>query len=307
MVQLSFVLADSYRQEVLEREGKVLPREQQLPLPLAELSASSRRILTEINPHLKETVRLRIPEQEDASPKRYQPEDWESSFIPSSPGDWDRLLSLFEEDRATREQHNREVQHERLDEYRAKLQDVLAQPDGPYSSPYFPGTFSIDVSKSYADYAGYEEALALEQAVRERKAAYAQQKEQEKREQEQSRQEAKERREQEKVAWIKQYGSISLQKKFAAGYDCQRPYVRERASVEYPGYVVDFDDDADWKERSTPSDQAFEEAERVGGTVVWLTAPPRWGNEEEEEPYFEKGEAIVIRDYLGKYDLVRQM
>ena len=41
----------------------------------------------------------------------------------------------------------------------------------------------------------------------------------------------------------------------------------------------------------------------MGGTVVWLTRQPH----EEFEVYGEGWEAVVIRAYLGKYDLIRVM
>lgn len=120
-------------------------------------------------------------------------------------------------------------------------------------------------------------------------------------------------REVEKAAWVAEHGSDALRRKCAAGYDCQRAYVFERVGVEHPDYIVDWKGKAEWRSRSCPSDQAFEEAERVGGTVVWLTAPPVTGDSLLDETIADRfdyefegeGEAIVVRGYLVKYDLVK--
>jgi len=115
---------------------------------------------------------------------------------------------------------------------------------------------------------------------------------------------AKAQREADKLGWVAAHGSSHLRAAVAAGYDCQRLYVTERAAVEYPGFVVDFDDRASWKARSCPSEAALAFALAHEGEVVWLTAPPR--EHDDYEPY-EAREAVVVRGYLGKYDLVCEM
>ncbi len=128
----------------------------------------------------------------------------------------------------------------------------------------------------------------------------------------------KERAEAEKRAWIEAHGSEHLKRAFGKGYDCQRLYVVERAAIEASGFTVDYNDSAEWKARACPSsegldaeDAAHAIAEALGlgePETVWLTAGPedRTAREEydEEEP-FEACEAIVLRKYLGKYDLVK--
>lgn len=119
-----------------------------------------------------------------------------------------------------------------------------------------------------------------------------------------------EEREQEKRAWVAAHGSDYLKRAIAAGYDCQKRYVLERAAVEHPGAVVDWENVANWKSRSCPSEAALDLAEKVGGIVVWLTNPPavsRATADEYADEYadeFEPCEAVVLRDYLGKYDLI---
>lgn len=114
----------------------------------------------------------------------------------------------------------------------------------------------------------------------------------------------RERLEADKLQWIQQHGDDYLRDAVALGYDCQREYVAQRTDMEFPGYVVDFDNNAVWKSRSCPSREALAEvkgliAKGYQAEVVWLTCPP-WELDE-----FEAGEAVVIRSYLGKYDLVK--
>ena len=117
----------------------------------------------------------------------------------------------------------------------------------------------------------------------------------------QAQREAKAQREAEKLAWVHAHGSAFLQQAVSAGYDCQRRYVEERAAHEHPGFVVDWEDRAEWRSRSCPSEAALALALAVGGDVVWLTRAPV----DEPEEYWEPGEAVVLRGYLGAYDLVK--
>lgn len=113
----------------------------------------------------------------------------------------------------------------------------------------------------------------------------------------------KEAREREQQEWIEQYGSPRLRKAVAASYNCQRLYVTERAAVEYPSFIVDFDDEADWKERRGPSEVALDlAAQYEKASVVWLTHPVCWPDEE-----WQPREAVVLRGFLGKYDLVQEL
>ena len=121
---------------------------------------------------------------------------------------------------------------------------------------------------------------------------------------------AKEAREADRAAWITEFGSDYLQRATKLGYSCQRQYVTERALSEFPGYEVDFDDRAKWNSRACPSIEALFEVESLveagrEAEVVWLT---HFTTDEEENDYPEPlapCEAIVVRNYLGKYDLVK--
>lgn len=112
------------------------------------------------------------------------------------------------------------------------------------------------------------------------------------------------RRDAEKADWIAAHGSDHLKRAVAAGHDSQRRYVTERAAAEYPGYEVDFDDEAGWKSRSFPSEAALDEAEKSGGEVVWLTTRPAAREYDDED---QECEAVVVSNFLGKYDLIKIM
>jgi hypothetical protein len=126
--------------------------------------------------------------------------------------------------------------------------------------------------------------------------------------------EEKARTEAEKKKWINEHGSDYLRRATVLGYNCQRQYVTERAALEHPDYVVDFDDLASWESRSCPSVEALTEVEElikkgIEAQVVWLTHPAReldpYDNYEDE--YWEPQEAIAIIDYLKRYDLIKEV
>lgn len=120
-----------------------------------------------------------------------------------------------------------------------------------------------------------------------------------------------------KDAWIDAHGSDQLKRGFERGHDCGRLYTLERAALEAPGYIVDYYDGASWKDRSCPSVKALNEAEaaealNLGSVkIVWLTEEPRDSKRSADDYYsydgFQPCEAVVIQNYLGKYDLVKSL
>lgn len=118
-------------------------------------------------------------------------------------------------------------------------------------------------------------------------------------------------REEAKETWIVENASAHLRRAFDDGYNCQRLYVQERAFKEAPDFTVDFNNSADWKDRSCPSSTALDLIDSVtelgNAKVIWLTAPAQESvqdyNDCWDEP-FEEREAVIVRAYLGKYDLV---
>lgn len=114
--------------------------------------------------------------------------------------------------------------------------------------------------------------------------------------------------EKEKKEWIAAYGSDHLKRATALDYNCQKKYVLERATKEFPNFVVDYNNKAGWKERVCPSKEALSAVEILieqrEAKVVWLTFP---AYELEEYEEFEPCEAVVISNYLGLYTLVCEM
>jgi hypothetical protein len=139
-------------------------------------------------------------------------------------------------------------------------------------------------------------------------------------ENERKREAAKAAKEAEKTAWVQAHGSEHLQRACAAGHDCSRMYWRERAASEYPGYVVDIENEAGWKSRSCPSIEALDERDAVLAVhpgveieIVWLTAEPSdHKRRHDEQDEFEACEAVVVKstglpESLYPYDLVKVM
>jgi hypothetical protein len=115
--------------------------------------------------------------------------------------------------------------------------------------------------------------------------------------------------------WVAQYGSERLRVATARGYKMNGTYLRERAAVELPGFLVDAAGDARWEERTNPSAQALHleteaiamarrstpAGEQVLVEIVWLTKPP--ADHVPTGPEFVSVEAVSIRGWLGRYDL----
>lgn len=115
----------------------------------------------------------------------------------------------------------------------------------------------------------------------------------------------------ERTAWIADHGSDYLRRATTLGYNCQRQYVEERAATELPDFEVDFNDNAEWRSRSCPSEAALGEVEKLieagyKAEIVWLIWSVDKKTDEDGHPEpFDPCEAIVIGEYLDKYDLVK--
>lgn len=119
-----------------------------------------------------------------------------------------------------------------------------------------------------------------------------------------------EKYENERLQWIELKGSQYLKDAIRLGYNINRNYVIERAEYEFPDYEVDYHDNAAWDSRSNPSEEALDEVKELiekgyDAEVVWLTSSV--DDSEYGRHYFEECEAIAIRNYLRKYDLVKIM
>lgn len=112
----------------------------------------------------------------------------------------------------------------------------------------------------------------------------------------------------EKIAWANEHGSDRLRRALDAGHDCSRLYAIERAALEYPGCVLDYEKHSDWKDRSCPSTDALDTRDALIAAhpaadikIVWLTDEPQDskrtdGYDEGSYEDFEACEAIVIDD-----------
>lgn len=113
--------------------------------------------------------------------------------------------------------------------------------------------------------------------------------------------------------WVAEHGSRRLKLAIGRGYRIAGAYARERAATEFPGFMVDVTDDAAWSNRANPSEEALDkESEALARVkalgidlqvkIVWLTEPPKdfWA----DHSGFQPAEAIAVRRYLGRYDLV---
>ncbi len=113
--------------------------------------------------------------------------------------------------------------------------------------------------------------------------------------------------------WIAAKGNPDLKRAHERGYKISSLYVRERAALEFPGFMVDTTDEAEWGERTNPTAQALDLEEQTikrvqelgddySVRIVWLTAPPKeyW----RQDSLFAEREAVVVLGWLARYDLV---
>ena len=153
-----------------------------------------------------------------------------------------------------------------------------------------------------------EEKRPYEEAeIRAKKEKEIKQKEEEARKEERKR--LKEESKKEDFEWIEKYGSDYLKSATKLGYNCQRKYMEERVEKEFPDFDLDFDDNAYWKERVSPSQEALDEVTKwldrgFDSQIVWLTQSVN-GSEYDYENDFEEREAIVIN--FKEYWLVKEM
>lgn len=172
---------------------------------------------------------------------------------------------------------------------------------------------SVAKSKSEAEKAVQEAMPAYEALIEQRN--------QEKALQEKEYAERKATREAEKAAleedrrnWVLAHGSQYLKDCLELGVKANLEYVVERAELEFPGYTVDYADNVRWEEKFSPSPEALSELKKLRGKdidaeIVWLTSPAKVRTD--DDGYYDEGfetcEAIMIRNFLGRYDLVKEM
>lgn len=112
------------------------------------------------------------------------------------------------------------------------------------------------------------------------------------------------KREQEKTDWILKHGSQYLKDCLELGQYAHKEYITERANLEFPDFQVDYDNSINWKDRYSPSQKAIDELKRLrtitqDSNIIWLT------DDGSNDCDFESCEAIIIRRFLGRYDLFK--
>lgn len=113
----------------------------------------------------------------------------------------------------------------------------------------------------------------------------------------------------ERETWIAEHGSDHLKRACAAGHDCSRLYLTERAANEYPDAILDYNEHADYSSRSCPSiaaldlrDKLLKEHPNAQVEIVWVTAEPinevgfSKYDQGEREMEFESYEAVMVTD-----------
>jgi FMN phosphatase YigB (HAD superfamily) len=114
--------------------------------------------------------------------------------------------------------------------------------------------------------------------------------------------------------WILAHGSAYLRDCLEMGIKANLEYVVERAELEFPDFTVDYADNARWEEKFSPSPEALSELKElrkkdIDAEIVWLTSPAK--ERTDDDCYYEQGfdpcEAILIRNFLGRYCLVKKM
>lgn len=318
MEEIGIHVAETYRKTAFIQRGEHIPVRIMLDVPAGALSMEQRALLAGAPAKLLQDERyLALPVTD---PYRWTASGettitWESPLVPSDPGSWAVMLDAYQADlvkaRAAVDAHEAERRVKLMASLGEEV-SLLRRRAADLEAGVTPTGFALthkDASNAFDDLSEeplYQEYLEYLERFNAFAAARA----------EEAKALAAARRAGEdalREAWVTEHGSEHLRKAYAAGYNCQRMYATERAALEHPSYFLDFDGNAEWKSRSCPSLDALNEAERVHGTVVWLTAAPvdaERAEEVAEEDYdyvFEPCEAVVIKSYMGRYDLVRPM
>jgi hypothetical protein len=299
--------SEEYVNERFVRDGVEQKREETFDVPLSELSPEARGALLEIRKIRRGRLTF-LGRGYARGPK------FEAAKRPETPEDFESLIFRFADENREYLASVRESENEKLREIARHLEEIDSEE-----------TISAPLGRNRPDWGEHpsrfenadpdlrEEVKALRDRVENRWIEQQQEKERAHRE---AKEAERRRLHQEKVAWCKEHGSDHLRESVEAGYNCQRMYVLERAAHEFPEYIADFEDEASWNNRACPSPEALAEAKRVDGKVVWLTSRavaekpqrlPEYEFDDYGEDDFEETEAVLIQDYLGKYDLIREM
>jgi flagellar biosynthesis GTPase FlhF len=126
-----------------------------------------------------------------------------------------------------------------------------------------------------------------------------------------ARQAKKEPYEKERAEWIEKHGSQYLKNLLEIDVDPERGYVIERAEAECHGFVVDYEDHARWDATicdmpSTEIVSKVKEYRAKGFNEIFPAILENYpvATEKDHPDSFESCQAVIIRGFLGKYDLV---
>ncbi len=112
-----------------------------------------------------------------------------------------------------------------------------------------------------------------------------------------------------KAIWIEAHGSDRLKKAHATGYPHNRTYTQERATVELgEGWTVDMKNACEWDRKASPSEQALNlekmlEDKGFKAQTVWVRSD---GEGRDGDDAFEPFEAVVVREFLTRYDVIHK-
>jgi len=308
-MQVYGILSDEARKARFITTGEIVPEVLTLTIPTADLSPETRTTLAGlVNFDGEYLTKLTIPPSTHYSHEAPRSlsitgdRAWPLPTYPETAADWEAIIAQYAAAVAAYRQQQQEAEQARRAQNQADFDDWRTR---LVTAPVTSGTRWKHFYSNTADYLiGLPEARAEWAAYQERVRVYDARQSALKAQEEAAKEAAKEASEAEKSAWITAHGSAHLQRAFAAGYDCQRKYVTERAEMEYPGYVVDFGSNAVWRSRSCPSEAALDEALRVDGEVVWFFTPPRTGNADDDDFDYTAVEAVIVK-LLDRYDLVK--
>jgi hypothetical protein len=112
-----------------------------------------------------------------------------------------------------------------------------------------------------------------------------------------------------KATWIEAHGSDRLKKAHSTGYPHNRAYIQERATAELgEGWIVDMKNAYQWDRNPSPSEQALDLEKTLKdkgfkAQIVWVKSD---GTERDDDDAFEPFEALVVREFLDRYDVIHE-
>ena len=125
--------------------------------------------------------------------------------------------------------------------------------------------------------------------------------------------ESKIKEQEEKKNWILENGSEYLKNCLELGQYAHKNYVLERVAKEFPGgFTLDYENNAKWDTKYSPSPDAINELKELrkktaDSEIIWLTREPVEAGKEYnyDDDEFEACEALIVKNFLGKYDLIK--